>query len=651
MQPAGIGSLFKLLLVLFLSVKDAPQNAGRGPALEALAPAGAVASAVLDVKQLRAMIRNDPDLAKDLFDGRTPEAAYGEAIEAMSERTRVDPAALRDAIAPVHAVGFWALGMADRRQPRFVVVFDRGDAPDILPRLLANRPAADGADANAPRTVVYAGRTIYAVGRDPREALWLAEFNGMVVLASDALAAETFLLQAGAGAQTPPAARVSLSGLVPPLLEMKADVGTLVNGLLPAMGDHDRAEFMAAGAFVDLPAWRGVTVRMHRDAIVLRAEIDPGSPLAAALQPPPSLELIDAIPADSGLAAVVSVRDASKIWNLCEAGFSHVALFERGNNPKEEFIRDFQRGSGLDIQRDVVSNLVAAAVVITDPARGLRMDRGGALYFEGKDPARMLTLVQAILAKAKEHREVSAEPENREGVQVWRTGDTLYALKGKVAMVAPCRGEAKAVTERLLTHFIKGGEGLRKIVASRQAGATTFATLDGARCFPQSGFERLTAGLTVGPDGRWVVIRVAGGGPKLAAGMVRLIASAGRTASAQAMQTQALNNLRMVALACIQYEAEQEKLPAALTDVKTYLKEPDSAWRDPRSGQPIRLNPAVAGQTLASIKNPNGTVLAYYGPPAPAAQQPLCAAFCDGSVRLLTPAELETALKPATHPE
>jgi hypothetical protein len=81
--------------VLFLSVKGSPQNAGRGPALEALAPAGAVASAVLDVKQLRAMIREAPELAKALFDGRTPAAAYGESIEAMCERSRVDPAALR----------------------------------------------------------------------------------------------------------------------------------------------------------------------------------------------------------------------------------------------------------------------------------------------------------------------------------------------------------------------------------------------------------------------------------------------------------------------------------------------------------------------------------------------------------------------------
>jgi hypothetical protein len=644
MQSAGIGALFKLLLVMFLSVKDAPQNAGRGPALEALAPAGAVASAVLDVTQLRAMIRGDPELAKDLFEGRSPEAAYGEAIEAMSERTRVDPAALRDAIARVHAVGLWTLGMADHRRPRFVVVFDRGDAPDILPRLLSNRPVAEGADANTPRTVVYAGRTVYLVGRDPREALWLAEINGMLVLASDALAAEKFLLQAGAASSAPPAARLYVSGLVPPLLAVHADVGAVVNALLPEMGDHDRAEFMAVGAFFDLPAWRSVTLRMDTTSIGIGAEIDPGSPLVAALQPPKSLELIDAIPADSGLAAVVGVRDAAKLWNLCESGFSHVALFERGNNPQEEFIRDFQRGTGLEFQRDVVSNLIAAAVVITDPASGLRMDRGGALYFEGKDPARMLTLVQAILAK--EHRDVSAEPENREGVQVWRTGDTLYALKGKVAMVAPSRDEAKAVTERLLTHFIKGGEGLRKIVASRQAGATTFATLDGARCFPQSGFDRLTAGLTVGPDGKRLVLRVEGGGPNLVTGMLRLIASGNRTASARAMQTRAQNNLHMVALACIQYENDQGKLPATLADVATYLKAPDSAWRDPRSGSTIRLNPAIAGQKLDSIKNPNGTVLAYYGPPGPEGQ-PLCAAFCDGSVRILTPAQLETALKPA----
>jgi len=188
MESVGISSVLKLLLILFLSVKDGPQEAGKGPALETLAPAGAVGYAVLDVAQLRALIREDPEVAKALFAGRTAEASYGEAIEALNESTRLDPGAIREAVGRVRAIGLWGMGMGQRDQPRFVAVFDRGGAPDILPKLLGNRP---GGGDDAPRTVTYAGRTLYAVGGNARTTLWLTEANGMLVLASDSLAADT----------------------------------------------------------------------------------------------------------------------------------------------------------------------------------------------------------------------------------------------------------------------------------------------------------------------------------------------------------------------------------------------------------------------------------------------------------------------------
>jgi hypothetical protein len=642
MEAISVSGFFKLLLVLFLSVPDSSKDADRGIALESLTPTVAVGAAVLDVAQLRAMIREDPELAKALFDGRTPEAAYGEAIEAMSERTRLDPAALRDAVARVRTVGLWPLGMADRRRPRFVVVCDRGGAPDILPRLLSNNPVAGASDAGPCRTVVYAGRTLHSVSRHPREALWLTEINGMLVLASDTMAAETFLLQAAAAAKTPPSARLDVSGTSRPLLQMRADVGAVVNGLLPAMGDHDSAEFMAAGAFFDLPAWRGAALRVTRDAIVLRAEIDPGSPLAAALKPPERPPaLLDAIPADASLALAVSVRDTAKVWDLLEAGFGHIAIFEHGGTgPREEFIRDFRRETGLDVQADLVSNLVAAAVVVTDPARGLELDHGGALYFEGKDATSMLTSVRVLMARVE--KEGKAGKEELRGVTVWRTDEALIALKGTVVLVAPSRGQTRAGAERFLKHFIEGGDSIGKTLAARQPGAMAFATLDAARCFPQSGLERITAGLT--SDAAGVTLRVEGGSRNLAAGIVRLLAGAGRAAVAQNTQNQTRNSLRQVAMACHTYAMEYQKLPAEIADLKRYVGDKDTALRDARSGQFFRLNPAVTGRPLDSVKNPNETVLAY-APPGPDTQ-PVCVAFCDGSVRILTPAQLETALKP-----
>jgi len=133
-------------------------------------------------------------------------------------------------------------------------------------------------------------------------------------------------------------------------------------------------------------------------------------------------------------------------------------------------------------------------------------------------------------------RQGKVDPEDRGGAKVWRTPDALIALKGNVVLVAPSRNEARAPAERLLKHFVEGGESLRKTLAARQPGATTFATADGSRCFPQAGIERLTAGLTV--DATGVTFRVEGGGRNLAAGILRLLAGAGRAASAQNTQVQ-----------------------------------------------------------------------------------------------------------------
>jgi hypothetical protein len=43
-------------------------------------------------------------------------------------------------------------------------------------------------------------------------------------------------------------------------------------------------------------------------------------------------------------------------------------------------------------------------------------------------------------------------------------------------LVAPSRGDAQMSAERLLKHFIEGGESLRKVQSARQPGAIVFAT-------------------------------------------------------------------------------------------------------------------------------------------------------------------------------
>ncbi|MBM4142771.1 MAG: hypothetical protein FJ225_04135 [Lentisphaerae bacterium] len=632
MESAGPSVVLKLLLALFLSVQDGPRDTGQRRNVESLAPAGAVGCVALDVAQLRALIREDPELAKALFAGRTAEASYGESIEALGQLTSVDPAALRESIARVRAVKLWSMGMGRRGEPRFLAVFDRGDAPDILPRLFGAR-MADGAGAS--RAMIYAGRMLHAVGPDPGDAVWFAEANGLLAVASDSLTAETFILKAGAEA----GASVNPVSALPPLLEVRADIGAVVNGFLPAMSRGDMAEFLAAGAFVDLPAWRGATLRMTRDGIALRAEIDPGSPLAAALKPPERVPaLADAIPADAGLALAVGVRDAAQVWDLFEAGFSHMAIAGRGESPREEFLRDVARGTGLDVRADLVSNLVAAAVVVIDPAHGRKLERHAALLLEGKDPARAQATVRALVTQAEKEGEVAAE--NRPGVQVWRTDDVVIALKGNVLLVAPSRGDGQAAAERMLKHFAEGGEGLGQTPAARQAGATAFATADASRLFPQAGLERITAGLTA--DARSVTVRLDGGGRNLAAGMLRLMFDAGQGATARAAEARTMSALRQVALACQMYAMDHAKLPVEIEDLKPYAGNLDAIQRDMGTGQAIRLNPAVAGRAPESVKQPGATVLVYAPPDRDG--QNICAAFCDGSVRLLTPAQLETAL-------
>jgi len=216
-----------------------------------------------------------------------------------------------------------------------------------------------------------------------------------------------------------------------------------------------------------------------------------------------------------------------------------------------------------------------------------------------------------------------------------------------VVLVAPCRGDAQVAAERLLKHFVEGGESLRKVLATSQPGATTCAAVDAARCFPQAGLERLTAGLTV--DAAGLTLRVEGGGRNLAAGVLRLMFDVGSKASAQANQARAMNSLRQVAMACQMYAMDYGKLPAMLTDLKPYVGDTESILRDARSGEFYRLNPAVAGRSLDSVKQPNATVLVYAATGPDAATRSV--AFCDGSVRLMTPAHLEAALEDAIQTE
>jgi hypothetical protein len=226
---------------------------------------------------------------------------------------------------------------------------------------------------------------------------------------------------------------------------------------------------------------------------------------------------------------VVSVRDAAKVWDLFEAGFNHMAIGGDDDNPRAELIGDFKEETGLDIQSDLVSNLFAAAVVVTDLSKGLDIEHGGALYFEGKDAARTLAAVRVLVSQTEKHEELNAE--ERAGAKVWRTDEALIAVKGTLVLVAQWQDETRAAAERLLKQFIEGGEGLRKTLATRQPGATTFATIDGARFFPQAGLDRLTAGLTV--DATGVTFRVEGGGRNLLAGIARLLSGAGLAAAVQ----------------------------------------------------------------------------------------------------------------------
>ena len=135
-----------------------------------------------------------------------------------------------------------------------------------------------------------------------------------------------------------------------------------------------------------------------------------------------------------------------------------------------------------------------------------------------------------------------------------------------------------------------------------------------------------------------------GGGGSLAAGMLRIMYDVGQGATARATAARTMNALRQVALACQMYAMDHAKLPVEINDLKPYVGNLDAIRRDIGTGQAVRLNPAVAGCSMESLKQPAATVLAY-GTRAPDAQQSLCVAFCDGSVRLLTPAQLETALK------
>ena len=93
---------------------------------------------------------------------------------------------------------------------------------------------------------------------------------------------------------------------------------------------------------------------------------------------------------------------------------------------------------------------------------------------------------------------------------------------------------------------------------------------------------------------------------------------------------------------------EYAKFPTNTADLKLYIGDQEAVLRDARTGQFFRLNPAVAGRAPESVKKPEETLMLYTPPGAEA--EPICAAFCDGSVRLLTREQFDAALKTVQSP-
>jgi hypothetical protein len=626
MSQTGIGKLLHMILVLILGAGDPRQDGGPPADVSGYAAYAVPLRAELNVKALRKAARDIPDIAEAVLSGVDAD----KAAAGVAERMGVPSTALKNALGRVRLVGFRVLHFGPEAENfRFLAVLDVGAGEPLLPPLLAARAEAaaraaqNGAGRREGYTVVqYGDDRLHGLRFRGDGSLWFVERAGTVVLASDAVALQEYLL--GARTRTPGEASRPDGGAI---LRVEGNGPVILNHLLASVRRRNREEMAAVCGMLDLAAVRSVAVTLGTNGLTAKAELDRTGVLARALAGTSHLSpLLACLPDGCGLVAAVAPGNPAELWSAVRSGIDQVNAADGRPDRYETFAREFRKETGLDIQSDIVSNVTAAALVVPSLAEGERMNRNWVFAGQVRDPVRAEASLRAVVATTARDSEKEAATSEDGNCRVWTTSECRAAIAGATVLFASER-RAKASFEAVRSQLARGRSGLAGVLETRHPAAFGLAVLTPGSLNAKWGGEPVTAGLTF--RGNSLELNTVFDAGSLARSLMGAAAEANRDAA----KARSANHLRMVAMACLQHMNDRGAAPNSLEDLRPYLGGRSDVLVSPICGKPYVYRPAPG--SLMSLPTQDRAKALLVHEPVECARDGGFAAFADGHVEWL----------------
>ncbi len=613
MVPVAEMAMFKLFMILFLGARPfAP--APPGVPLRLYVGREVPLYAEANLAAVRRMVAETPELQEVVYGGRDPAQAYEQAAAQLARKIGATAADVKKAASSIQRVGFWLYAFGeDEENLRFLLLFDCGGARDVLSALL--RGAADEHEYAA---TSYAGATVHSLG-ELGEGVCMAEQGGYVALAMDPLAVHEFLLRAQV---VGPA--FSRAEKVQPLFQAEVNGGAMLDRVLAMLDSrHERAEFFAVACLADLAACEKLTASFDGRQLLAELHIDRNGRFARALEgrgrPP---KLAAAVPPDALAAVVVGLEDPMQLARAIRLSLTDAFAMMDEAEKVEKLYEEFRREIGLDLERDVLSNVTEGAFILAGPD-----DDDFMFLFETKDAARTAEMAGAFVDRLTRGGRRELELEDRaDGWKVWRAKGIALALKGSTVVI--CEAENRLLNEVL--RCVDAGAGLRATLLQRHPRATSMVTFNPLAILGvEGGTEPLLAGLHFAANRLTLEAEV--DIPVLAKGL----AAVTQAVESSRERSSAMSRMRHTAMAIVMYAHGNERraLPPNLQPVRPYVAGRPETLTSPGSGKRFVYREELAGKRIDEIADPARTVLIHEA--ADAHPDGGCVGYVDGHVEWL----------------
>ncbi len=523
------------------------------------------------------------------------------------------------------------------------MILDRGSSPDVLPSLLENNKkiaALNEQNKNRRegfRSGEYGGKKIYGLCRRRGPSLWATESNGKLVIGSDRLAIQSFILRA-ADLET---ATVATRRKWKPGTVLRADchTPTALNQFLTMVRGRNREELAAVSAFFDFPAWKELSLTLSKSRLEVAVQLDPSSELVKVLeQPAKSSALVSLLPNDTDLAFVVGLKQPAKLLKHIESGIATTQAArgrpERGSGLAQEFRKEV----GLDLEKDIANNITEAAFVVPQFERERDLERRFVLMGQANDAETAATVINTLVTHMARNDALPVIKYN--GVKVWGNDAVKIAIGGKMAMLSATRRDTSAF-DSVLKQLQDGPSTLGAKLLQRYPSARSYGVFNPAILFKGKDPGTITSGLTFREN--TLSLRA----DFDIAGFATILLDTARIARQQALKAASANNLRQIATACAKYLNDYGKYATGFDAMQTYI--PNKAvLMSPLSRKPYIYNNAIGGKQIGTITNRGKTVLAHE--PQEGAMDGGHVVFLDGTVVWLPAESLKSTLQsPGPH--